>query len=178
MNHSRARVVITGMGAITPIGNTVDEFWQNLLAGKSGVGPVTLFDTSNYRTRIAGEVKHFDPTKYVDAKDARRMGRATLFALAATRDALNAAGLGNSLNENTRAGVVLGTGLGGFVEAIKEHHAFAQQGGTGRVSPFLAAVISAEYVRILYRATFSRARIQLHGRNHVRRRDRCHRRGN
>ncbi len=155
-SNQRPRVIITGIGAITPIGNTAEEFWQNLLAGKSGVGPVTLFDASHYRTRIAGEVKNFDPTKYVDAKDARRMGRATLFALAATRDALNDAGLGDHLNENTRAGVVLGTGLGGFVEAIKEHHAFAQQGGTGRVSPFLAAVIlpnmSAFYIAQHFRA--------------------------
>ena len=146
-NHSlthtteRARVVITGMGAITPIGHTPEEFWRNLLAGKSGIDHVTLFDASNYRTKIAAEVKQFDATKYnIDTKDVRRMGRATLFALAAAKDALSDAGLGDSLNEDERAGVVLGTGLGGFVEAIKEHDAFARQ-GTGRVSPFLAALI-------------------------------------
>jgi len=136
----RRRVVITGMGAITPLGLTPEEFWQNLLAAKSGIGPVTLFDASQYRTQIAGEVKNFDPTQHgIDAKDARRMGRATLFVLAASRSALNDAGLSDSLEENFRAGVVVGTGLGGFVEAIKDHDAYAHQGA--RVSPFLAAVI-------------------------------------
>lgn len=136
----RTRVVITGMGAITPLGHTPEEFWRNLLAGKSGVSPVTLFDASSYKTRIAAEVKNFDATKYVDAKDARRMGRATLFALAAAKDALRDAGLGEHFDGSDRVGVVLGTGLGGFPEAIKEHHEFARQ-GTGRVSPFLAAII-------------------------------------
>jgi len=140
MSEPRARVVITGLGAITPLGNTAEEFWQNLLAGKSGVGPVTLFDASSFKTRIAAEVKNFDATSYVDAKDARRMGRATLFALAAARDALRDAGLGEHFDDSDRVGVVLGTGLGGFAEAIKEHHEFARQ-GTGRVSPFLAAII-------------------------------------
>ncbi len=136
----RPRVVITGMGAITPLGLTPEEFWQNLLAAKSGIGHVTLFDASKYRTQIAGEVKNFDPTQHgIDAKDARRMGRATLFVLAAARQALGDAGLGSSLEENFRAGVVVGTGLGGFVEAIKDHDAYAHQGA--RVSPFLAAVI-------------------------------------
>ncbi|MBI5302832.1 MAG: beta-ketoacyl-ACP synthase II [Chloroflexi bacterium] len=138
---NRTRVVITGMGAITPLGLTLDGFWQNLLAGKSGIGAVTVFDASQYRTRIAGEVKQFDATRYnIEAKDARRMGRATLFALAAAKDALDDAGLKQNLGENPRAGVVLGTGLGGFVEAIKEHDAYTRQ-GAGRVSPFLAAVI-------------------------------------
>ncbi|MEW5717324.1 MAG: beta-ketoacyl-ACP synthase II [Chloroflexota bacterium] len=136
----RTRVVITGMGAITPLGHTPEEFWRNLLAGKSGVGPITLFDASSYKTRIAAEVKNFDATKYVDAKDARRMGRATLFALAAAKDAIRDAGFGAHFDGSDRVGVVLGTGLGGFAEAIKEHHEFARQ-GTGRVSPFLAAVI-------------------------------------
>jgi beta-ketoacyl-acyl-carrier-protein synthase II len=140
-DSKRTRVVISGMGAITPIGHTPEEFWHNLLLGKSGIAPVTLFDASTYRTRIAAEVKQFDATKYnIDPKDVKRMGRATLFALAAAKDALNDAGLGESFNEDERAGVVLGTGLGGFVEAIKEHDAFARQ-GTGRVSPFLAALI-------------------------------------
>ena len=138
---SRPRVVITGMGAISPIGLSPDEFWRNALAGKSGIERVTLFDASSYKTQIAAEVKNFDATNFgIDSKDARRMGRATLFALAASGQALHDAGLGSSLEENPRAGVVLGTGLGGFVEAIKEHDAFARQ-GTGKVSPFLAGVI-------------------------------------
>ncbi|MBM3129589.1 MAG: beta-ketoacyl-ACP synthase II [Chloroflexi bacterium] len=117
-----------------------EEFWRNLLASQSGVGPVTLFDATNYKTRIAAEVKNFDATKYVDAKDARRMGRATLFALAAAQGALRDAGFGEHFDDSDRVGVVLGTGIAGFPEAIKEHHEFARQ-GTGRVSPFLAAII-------------------------------------
>lgn len=136
----RQRVVITGMGAITPLGLTPDEFWYNLLAGKSGIGPITLFDASRYRTRIAAEVKDFDPTRYVDAKDARRMGRATLFALAAAKDAIADAGFEDNLGDDPRAGILLGTALGGFVEAIQAHNGFLQK-GSERVSPFLAAVI-------------------------------------
>ena len=152
----RTRVVVTGMGAITPLGRTPDEFWRNLLAGKSGIGPVTLFDTSKYKTRIAGEVKDFDVTKYnVEAKDARRMGRATLFALAAAKDALTDAGFLEGLKENERAGVLLGTALGGFVEAIEAHNGFLQK-GPDRMSPFLAAVILPNmpsfYVANYYRA--------------------------
>ena len=137
----RTRVVVTGLGAITPIGHTPEVFWQNLLAGQSGIGPVTLFDASRYKTRIAAEVKDFDVTRYgVDSKDARRMGRATLFALAAARDALTDAGFPEGLKENERAGVLLGTALGGFVEAIEAHNTFLQK-GPDRLSPFLAAVI-------------------------------------
>ncbi len=135
----RTRVVITGMGAITPLGHSAEEFWQGLLAGRSGIGPVTLFDAAPYRTRIAGEVKNFEPTRYVDAKDARRMGRATIFALAAGKQAMADAGLEN-LGGDQRAGVLLGTALGGFVEAIQAHDTFLQK-GPERVSPFIAAVI-------------------------------------
>ncbi len=151
----KSRVVVTGMGAITPLGLTPEEFWQNLLAGKSGIGPVTLFDASDYKTRIAAEVKGFDPCKYVDSKDARRMGRATLFALAAAKDALTDAGFQENLGENDRAGVLIGTALGGFVEAMKAYDEFLKK-GPDRVSPFLAAVILPNmpsfYVAMHYRA--------------------------
>jgi beta-ketoacyl-acyl-carrier-protein synthase II len=149
------RVVVTGLGAITPLGETPEEFWCNLLAGKSGIAPVTLFDASNYKTRIAGEVKNFDATKYVDGKDARRMGRATLFALAAAKGALADAGFKDGLQENERAGVLLGTALGGFPEAIEAHKIFLEK-GPDRVSPFVAAVILPNmpsfYVANYYRA--------------------------
>ncbi|MCL4396557.1 MAG: beta-ketoacyl-ACP synthase II [Chloroflexi bacterium] len=143
------------MGAITPLGNSPEELWQNLLQGHSGIGPVTMFDAGPYRTRIAGEVKAFEPTDYVDSKDARRMGRATLFAIAAARHALVDAGFGKDLAENPRAGVLLGTALGGFVEAIEAHKGFLEK-GPERVSPFLAAVIlpnmPAFYLAERYRA--------------------------
>ncbi len=156
MTEPRPRVVITGLGAITPLGHNPEEFWQNLLAGKSGVAPVTLFDASKYKTRIAGEVKNFDATQHgIDAKDARRMGRATLFALAATRQAIADAGLGEHFGGKDRTGVVLGTGLGGFPQALDEL-AELQRQGTGRVSPFLAAMIlpnmSAFYVAQKFQA--------------------------
>ncbi len=151
----RTRVVITGMGAITPLGHSPAEMWNNLLAAKSGISPVSLFDATNYKTRIAGEVKGFEPTQYVDSKDARRMGRATLFALAAAKEAMIDAGFKGNFNEDPRVGVLLGTALGGFVEAIEAHNGFLQK-GPDRVSPFLAAVILPNmpsfYVANYYRA--------------------------
>ncbi len=151
----RTRVVITGLGAITPLGLTPEDFWQGLLNGKSGIDRVTRFDTTTYKTKIAGETKGFEPTQYVDAKDARRMGRATLFALGAARQALNDAGISGDLNDDWRAGVLLGTALGGFVEGIEAHNGFLQK-GPDRVSPFLPAVILPNmpsfYVANYYRA--------------------------
>jgi 3-oxoacyl-[acyl-carrier-protein] synthase II len=151
----RPRVVVTGIGAITPLGSTPDGFWSNLAKGKSGIGPVTLFDASPYRTRIAAEVKDFDPTKYVDPKDARRMARSTLFALAAAKEAIADAGFKDHFDEDDRVGVLLGTALGGFVEAIQGHNVFLEK-GPDRVSPFLASSIlpnmPAFYVATYYRA--------------------------
>lgn len=151
----RTRVVITGMGAITPLGDSPEELWNNLLAGKSGIATATLFDPSNYKTKIAAEVKGFEPTQYVDTKDARRMGRATIFALAAAKHALADAGYNGDFAEDPRTGVLLGTALGGFVEAIEAHKVFLEK-GPDRVSPFLAAVIlpnmPAFYLAERYRA--------------------------
>ena len=84
----KKRVVITGMGAITPIGNNLEAYWQGLLAGKSGIGPITLFDASKHKCRIAGEVKGFDPLEHLDAKDAKRTDRFAQFAIAASKQAL------------------------------------------------------------------------------------------
>jgi 3-oxoacyl-[acyl-carrier-protein] synthase II len=154
--QKRSRVVITGMGAITPLGHSPEDLWRNLLNAKSGIAPVTLFDPSNFKTRIAAEVKDFDPTKYVDAKDARRMGRATLFALSAAREAIKDAGIKDKFDEDPRAGVLLGTALGGFVEAIEAHNGFLQK-GPDRVSPFLAAVILPN-MPSFYLANYYRAR--------------------
>ncbi len=151
----RTRVVVTGLGAITPLGLAPEEFWQNLLIGKSGLGPVTLFDATNYKTRIAAEVKGYDSTQYVDAKDARRMGRASLFALGAAKQAIRDAGFGDTLGENDRAGVLLGTALGGMPEAIVAHDFFLEK-GPDRLSPFTPAIIlpnmPAFYVATYYRA--------------------------
>ncbi len=136
----KPRVVVTGIGAITPLGLTIGDFWQCLLAGKSGIARVTCFDASAYKTQIAAEVKGFDPAKYIEPKEVRRMGRASHFALAAARDAIADAGFKDSFEGSDRVGVLLGTALGGFVEAIEGHDVFLKK-GPDRISPFLAASI-------------------------------------
>jgi 3-oxoacyl-[acyl-carrier-protein] synthase II len=113
MNDSSDRVVITGLGAISPLGLTVDELWGNLAAGCSGVARITQFDASILPCQIAGEVKGFEPRHYLDAKDARRMSRCAQFAMAATQEAMKDAGLGTRFANPERAAVVLGTGIGG-----------------------------------------------------------------
>ena len=102
------RVVVTGMGVLTPIGHTVKEFWDNLVAGRSGVGKISRFDVSNYDCRIAGEVKGFNPSKVLDKKEARRADLFEQYALAATGQALADAGLDSSKINPERVGVVLG----------------------------------------------------------------------
>lgn len=108
----RRRVVITGMGVISPIGNTVEIFWQNLINGVSGIGEITAFDTSEYTTHIAGEVKDFRPEEYMDKKEAKRMDRFAQFAVAATRMALEQAKLDISAHHPERVGVYIGSGIG------------------------------------------------------------------
>lgn len=136
--QQRRRVVITGIGAITALGHDVHETWQNLVAGQSGVNYVTLFDASAYPTRIAAEVKDWDPTKYMDAKEARRIARCSQFAVGAASQALTDAGLPTNQALGERAGVMLGTGLGGldvYQEAIVEA---VQRGGNYRIRPTTA----------------------------------------
>ncbi|MBI3873397.1 MAG: beta-ketoacyl-ACP synthase II [candidate division Zixibacteria bacterium] len=132
----RHRVVITGMGAITPIGNSVDVYWDGLLAGRSGAALITAFDTSQYPTRIAGEVKGFDPLSAADKKEARRLDRAELFALAASSEAVTGARLDFDRLNRDRCGVVIGSGIGGIDTFERQHQALLNQ-GPGRVSPFL-----------------------------------------
>lgn len=129
------RVVVTGMGAMTPLGCTVDEYWQGLLSGRSGAGPITQFDPTGYPTLIAAEVKHFDPLDYMEAKEARRLARFSQFAVAAARVALEDARLKIDPSEATEVGVYLGTGIGGFVPTEQECRAMVAKGGT-RINPF------------------------------------------
>src|SRR5438132_359041 len=110
------RVVVTGMGAITPIGNSVKEFWASCLAGKSGIGILTSFDHSAYPIHIAGEIKNFDPEEHMDRRDARRMARFSQLAIAATQEAIKHAELEMDEVERTRVGVLIGNGIGGLVE--------------------------------------------------------------
>jgi 3-oxoacyl-[acyl-carrier-protein] synthase II len=131
------RVVVTGLGAVSPLGLTVAEFWSGLVAGRSGIGPITQFDPEDMPTRIAGEVKGFDPTKWINFKEARRMGRATQMAVATACEALADAGFGTVLPEDVQeeAGVYIGTAYGPFDKADEEMQAFAKKGWRG-VSPF------------------------------------------
>lgn len=134
----RRRVVVTGLGAVTPVGLTAAETWQNLVAGQSGVDYVTLFDASPYPTRIAAEIKDWDPRPYIEAKEAKRMARSTQITIGAATQALRDAGLPTDGSLGERTGVVMGTGIGGFdlyQEAITEA---VQRGGNYRVRPMTA----------------------------------------
>ena len=111
---SGRRVVITGMGAVTPIGNSVEETWASVKAGKSGIAPITHFDASNNKVKYAAEVKNFDTGLYMDSKEARKMARFTQFAVAAAKMALDDSGLMGNAEVLEDAGVILGVGIGGF----------------------------------------------------------------
>ena len=108
----RKRVVITGMGAMTPLGESVDEYWENLVQGNSGIGPMTLADPTDFPCKIAGEVRGFDPQNYIDGKEARRMARFTQLGVAAALRAAESAGIDASSIVLEESGVVLGNGNG------------------------------------------------------------------
>jgi 3-oxoacyl-[acyl-carrier-protein] synthase II len=131
----RPRVVITGMGVMSPLGHTMEESWDSLLNGRSGIGPITQFDASQFPCRIAGEVKDFIARKYMDFKEARRISRASQFAVAAARMALDDAGLPEPIPDAERVGTVMGIGACGFEVADKNLQALRQK-GFARVSPF------------------------------------------
>ena len=135
---SPRRVVVTGMGMLTALGNDVASTWAGLVAGRSGIGPITAFDASRLQVRIAGEVKGFDPSGVIDRKDARRMDRYIQLGLVATREAMDQAGLPGRLEgeEAERTGVILGTGLGG-VGTLVEGISTNTTRGPDRISPFL-----------------------------------------
>ncbi|WP_088892194.1 beta-ketoacyl-ACP synthase II [Leptolyngbya ohadii] len=136
------RVVVTGLGAITPIGNTLAEYWEGLLSGRNGIGPITLFDASKHDCRIAGEVKGFDPQEYMDRKEAKRMDRFAQFAVAASKQALADAGFViNDLNAE-QVGVLIGTGIGGL-KVMEEQQEIYLNRGPDRCSPFMVPMMIA-----------------------------------
>ncbi len=137
-SRNGTRVVITGMGAITPLGNSVSEFWQACVEGKSGIGYVTHFDASDYPSRIAGEVKGFDPLDHMDRREARRMSRFSQFAVAASRQALQAAELDLTREDPGRVGVLLGNGIGGLPNIEEAVYTMRDKGGM-RIDPFFMA---------------------------------------
>ncbi len=130
------RVVVTGIGALTPIGNTVDEYWNGLLNGVSGAGFITLFDASKFRTRFACEVKNFDPVQFMDRKEARKIDRFSQFALVTSDQAMADAGLNQDNINPDRVGVVFGSGIGGINTFQSEVADFARGDGTPRFNPF------------------------------------------
>lgn len=141
-SEPRKRVVVTGLGAITPIGNTLAEYWSGLLAGKNGIGPITFFDPSRHACRIAGEVKGFDPHDYLDRKDAKRMDRFAQFAVAASKQALaDAQFVINDLNAE-QVGVIIGTGIGGL-KILEEQEEIYLTKGPDRCSPFMIPMMIA-----------------------------------
>lgn len=130
------RVVVTGMGALTPLGNSIDEYWNGLVNGVSGADMITLFDASKFRTKFACEVKNFDPTQFMDKKEARKIDRFTQFALVASDQAMADAGLNKDNINPDRIGVVLGSGIGGLITFQNEVQEFAKGDGTPRFNPF------------------------------------------
>lgn len=130
------RVVVTGVGAVTPLGTGVDNFWPRMLAAESGIGPISLMDASEYTTRIAGEVKDFNPEDWLDRKEARRIDRFIQFAAAAATMALRDSGIQPTDEERDAFGVLIGSGIGGLT-FLGEQHRRQVEGGPSKVSPFL-----------------------------------------
>ena len=137
---NRPRVVITGVSGITPLANDIDATWKRLLAGESGIGPITLFDASEYTSRIAGEVKDFSPEAWIPAKQARRMDRFTQFAVAAAKMLLEDSGLQITPENAEDVAVILGIGLGGL-RTIETWHAKLLEAGPSKISPFLIPML-------------------------------------
>ncbi|GAB4475120.1 MAG: beta-ketoacyl-ACP synthase II [Anaerolineales bacterium] len=136
----RRRVVVTGMGCISPLGNDIHSLWQSISRGISGVGPITQFDASEHKTKIAAEVKDFDAVALFGSREARKMDRYTQFALAAAQQALQQAKLVIDDSVRDRIGVVIGTGIGGIRTLIEQYHVFLER-GPSRVSPFLVPMM-------------------------------------
>jgi 3-oxoacyl-[acyl-carrier-protein] synthase II len=130
------RVVVTGIGALTPLGNTLNDFWQGLIAGKSGAAPITLFDAAKFKTRFACELKGYDPLNYFDRKDARKLDRYCQLALAASDEAIKHAGISLENVNPDRTGVISASGIGGLITFQEEIMNFAKGDGTPRFNPF------------------------------------------
>jgi 3-oxoacyl-[acyl-carrier-protein] synthase II len=141
VDANRRRVVVTGMGVITPLGNTVQEYWQALLEGKSGAAPITLFDAANFETTFACEVKKFDPLKYMDRKLSQRADLFTLYGLAACQEAIKDSGLNLEKEDRERIGVIYGSGIGGMWTYHKQFLNFVEGKGPRLISPFFIPML-------------------------------------
>ena len=148
------RVVVTGLGALTPIGNNIDDFWQGLANGKSGGAPITYFDTSKFKTNFACELKHFNISDFLDRKEQRRMDKFTQYAMVSTEEAINDSGLDLDSIDILRVGVIWGSGIGGIETFQNEILNFAAGDGSPRFNPFfipkMIGDIAPGYISIKY----------------------------
>src|SRR6478736_8607571 len=148
------RVVITGAGALTPIGNTLPEYWEGLKNGKSGAAPITRFDTTLFKTKFACEVKGFDPFNFIDRKEARKMDPFAQYAMVAADEAIKDSNLPLAELNPDRVGVIWGSGIGGLITFQEEMRSFAAGDGTPRFNPFfipkMIADLSAGHISIKY----------------------------
>ncbi|MGC2399906.1 MAG: beta-ketoacyl-ACP synthase II [Acidobacteriaceae bacterium] len=155
MNIQQRRVVVTGVGLVSPVGVGTDATWKALLQGESGIGPITLFDATGFSCRIGGEVKAFDPENYVERKEIKKMGRFIQFAMAAAEFAVTEARLEMAAEDRNRVGVYVGSGIGAF-EVIEREHSKLMSAGPNRVSPFFItatiANLAAGQISIRYGA--------------------------
>ena len=138
--ENRVRVVVTGMGAVTPIGNDVESFWQGLKEKKVGIGPITYFDTADYKVKVAAQVKEFDAKNYMDPKAARRMEPFSQYAVAAAAQALSQAGIDMEKEDPFRVGTSIGSGIGSLGAMEREHKKMLEK-GPGRVNPLLVPLM-------------------------------------
>jgi len=143
MSQNGMRVFVTGTGVVSPLGNNTREFWENLIAGKSGAGPITRFDASGFSTRFACEVKGFATEGVIDRKDVKRMDRFVQFAVVATHEAIQSSGLDLNAIDRDRVGVILGSGIGGM-ETFETQHTVLKERGPGRVSPFFIPMMISD----------------------------------
>ncbi|MBP5181636.1 MAG: beta-ketoacyl-[acyl-carrier-protein] synthase II, partial [Lentisphaeria bacterium] len=144
------RVVVTGIGALSCVGNSVNEMWKSVVEGRCGIGPITRIDATDYRTKIAGEVKDFDPEKYMSVKEASRLDRVCLYAIAAADEAMRDAGLPLDLRDGTSVnpddvGVCVGSGIGGM-HTMEEQCEKLLKDGPRRVSPFMIPMMIIDMV--------------------------------
>lgn len=144
--NQKVRVVVTGMGAVTPVGLSIQESWSALLQGKSGVGRITRFDVSQYDTKIAAELKGFDPLNFMDRKTAQRMDPFAHYGMAATEMAVKDAGLNLDKIDRDRVGVIFGSGIGGMITYHQQQETLYQTGGPHRISPFFVTMMIADIV--------------------------------
>jgi len=139
---SKRRVVVTGLGIVSPVGNTVQAAWDNIVAGNSGIGPITSFDVADFPVRFGGEIRDFDVSAFIPNKDARRMGEFIHYGVAAASDAIKDAGIEITEANARRAGVAIGSGIGGLHGIEVAYQAFLD-GGPRKISPFLFPVTSS-----------------------------------